>query len=73
MALLAELAEAHGWPQDIRLTISPDAELSKMDAIVVSTDSVILDACQRWTNLAARIITRDLQSALVVDLSSSVA
>ena len=50
------------WPWEIRLTISPDAELSKMDTIVVSTDSVILDACPRWTNLAAEIITRRLSS-----------
>ena len=40
-----------------------------MDTIVVSTDSVILDACPRWTNLAAEIITRRLPSTAIIDLA----
>jgi hypothetical protein len=67
--LLAKLAHDHDWNWDIRLTLSPDAELSKIDAIVVSSDSVILDACQQWTNLAAEIIARKLPSATIVDLT----
>jgi hypothetical protein len=68
--LIGQLARASNWPWDIRLTISPDAELSQMDAIVVSTDSVVLDACQKWTNLAAELITRRLPAATVIDLSA---
>ena len=70
--LLAQLARENDWPWEIRLTISPDAELSKMDTIVVSTDSVILDACQKWTNLAAEIITQGLPSATVIETGPSV-
>ncbi len=66
--LLGQLARENGWPWEIRLTISPDAELSKMDTIVVSTDSIILDACPRWTNLAAAIITRKLPLATIIEL-----
>jgi hypothetical protein len=66
--LLGELARAHGWPWEIRLTISPDAELSKMDTIVVSTDSVILDACTRWANVAAEIVAERLPQATVIDV-----
>ncbi len=66
--LLGELARNHGWPWQIRLTISPDAELSRMETIVVTTDSVILDACQRWTNLAAGIIAHKLPRTPVVVL-----
>ncbi len=68
--LIGQLAREEGWPWEIRLTISPDAELSKMDTIIVSTDSVVLDACARWTNLAAEIITHRLSSTLVIDLSA---
>jgi len=68
--LLAQLARENNWPWEIRLTISPDAELSKMDMIVVSTDSVVLDACPRWTNLAAEIITQRLPHTTIVDLAS---
>jgi hypothetical protein len=67
--LLAQLASEHAWPWEIRLTISPDAELSKTDVVVVSTDSVVLDACQKWTNLATEIILRRLPRTAVIDLA----
>jgi hypothetical protein len=69
-ALLARIAREHNWPWEIRLTLSPDAELSKTEEIVVSTDSVILDACPRWTNLAAGLITQRLPQTTVIDLAS---
>jgi hypothetical protein len=68
--LIGELARANHWPWEVRLALSPDAELSRMDETVISTDSVILDACTRWTNVAAEIITRRLPSTGVIDLSS---
>ncbi len=64
--LITELACQNNWPWEIRLTISPDAELGKTDIAVVTTDSVILDACSRWTNLAAEIITCRLPSARTI-------
>jgi len=67
--LLGNLAREHGWPWEIRLTISPDAELSRTDVIVVSTDSVILDACESWTNLATEIISHRLSSTTIVALA----
>jgi hypothetical protein len=67
--LVDHIACENHWPWEIRLTISPDAELSRMDTTVVSTDSVILDACQRWSNLAAEIIAQRLPSTPVIDLA----
>jgi hypothetical protein len=67
--LIGQLARENHWPWEIRLTISPDAELSRTDTIVVSTDSVILDACQRWTNLAAELIVCKLPSTPRLDLA----
>jgi hypothetical protein len=87
--LLGDLAREHSWPWEIRLTISPDAELSSplevgcavhtkteiegsgvhgTPYIVVSSDSVILDACPTWTNLAAEIISHRLPETNVIDL-----
>ncbi len=68
--LIAQIGRENNWPWEIRLTISPDAELSKTDTIIVSTDSVILDACQRWVNLATEIIQRKGTSAKIIDLSA---
>jgi len=66
--LIRELAEKNRWDWDIRLLISPDAELKKTDLIVASSDSVILDDCKTWLNLAAEIIIQKLPSATVIDL-----
>jgi len=67
--LIGQLARESHWPWEIRLTISPDAELSRMDTIIVSTDSVVVDACTRWTNLAAEMVTRRLPATAMIDLS----
>jgi hypothetical protein len=66
--LIRELAEKNGWKWEIKLSISPDAELSKTDLTVVSSDSVILDRCKSWVNLAGAIIMQKLPSATVIDL-----
>jgi hypothetical protein len=66
--LIRELAEKNRWDWEIRLSISPDAELKKTDAVVASSDSVILDECKSWVNLAAEIITQKLPSATMIHL-----
>jgi len=67
--LIGELARKSNWDWEIELLLSPDAELKKTDLIVASSDSVVLDGCKRWTNLAAEIITQKLPLATVIDLS----
>jgi len=67
--LIRELAEKNGWQWEIKLSISPDAELSKTDLTVVSSDSVILDRCKSWVNLAGAIIERKLPQVNLIDLS----
>ncbi len=67
--LITDLAREHHWPWHIRLSINPDAELKTADQIVVTTDSVILDACPHWTNLASELVTRRLPQATIIDLA----
>jgi len=67
--LIRELAEKNGWKWEIKLSISPDAELSKTDLTVVSSDSVVLDRCKSWVNLADAIIERKLPQVSLIDLS----
>jgi hypothetical protein len=67
--LIGELARKNKWDWEIKLILSPDAELKKTDLIVASSDSVVLDGCKRWTNLAAEIITQKLCLATVIDLT----
>jgi hypothetical protein len=68
--LIGELARKSKWNWDIELLLSPDAELKKTDLIVASSDSVVLDGCKRWSNLATEIIKLKLASVRVIDLSS---
>lgn len=56
--LLVEHAAAHGLPWDVCVVQNPDAELAASSEVVATADSVILDRCGRWTNLARRIIER---------------
>ena len=67
--LMGELAENNRWNWQIELLQSPDAELKKTDAIVASSDSVIIDDCKTWTNLAAKIITRRLSKTTIIHLA----
>ena len=67
--LIGELAQKKGWKLDVELLPSPDAELIKTDNIIVSSDSVVLDGCQKWVNLAGAIIEEKLPDTWLLDLS----
>jgi len=68
--LIGELAGKSNWNWEIELLLSPDAELIKTDQIVASSDSVVLDGCKKWVNLAMEIIEQKLPSSKVINLSS---
>jgi hypothetical protein len=67
--LIGELAQKNGWNFEIKLSISPDAELIKSDLTAASSDSVVLDGCKRWVNLARAIIEEKVPKARLIDLS----
>ena len=67
--LINELAGQNNWRWEVELMLSPDAELIKTDLIVASSDSVILDGCRRWVNLAMEIVKQKLSSAWIIDLA----
>jgi hypothetical protein len=69
--LIGELAQKNNWNWQIELLLSPDAELKKTDAVVASSDSVVLDSCRCWINLATEIIKNKLPSIKVIDLSGA--
>lgn len=68
--LIRDLARKEAWNWHVELLLSPDAELKKTGLIVASSDSVVLDDCKRWINLAAEIITQKLPSTTMIDLAS---
>lgn len=66
--LMDELAASHGWTWQVDLVPDPDKLLKASAATIVSADSVILDHCQRWANLARDIILQRIPGARVCDL-----
>ncbi len=72
--LMAEVLEERGlvtpggttW--NIELVPSPDAVLAGYNGVIASTDSVVLDRCLVWTNLAADIIAARIPHAWKIDL-----
>lgn len=69
--LIGELARENNWNWEIELLLSPDAELKKTDVVVASSDSVVLDECRSWVNLATEIIKKKLASAKVINLAEA--
>jgi hypothetical protein len=68
--LIGELARENAWDWEIELLFSPDAELTRTDLTVATSDSVVLDGCKKWLNLATEIIKTQLPSATIIDLST---
>jgi hypothetical protein len=67
--LIGKMVRENDWNWDIQLLPSPDRELIRTDAVVASSDSVVLDGCKRWVNLAQAIIEQKLPETYLVDLS----
>jgi hypothetical protein len=70
--LIGDLARRNDWNWEIELLFSPDAVLTKTDLTVASSDSVVLDGCKSWLNLATEIINTNLPSATIIDLSNPI-
>ncbi len=66
--LIGHVAQENDWNWDIRLSLNPDAELREIELIAATTDSVVLDTCSRWTNLATGIIAERLPQTEVIYL-----
>ncbi|MDO8630331.1 MAG: DUF434 domain-containing protein [Phycisphaerales bacterium] len=71
IAELIEARKAVGRPiaeLNIQLVDDPDQVLCNYDGIVATSDSVVLDRCRRWMNLAVEIIDARIPEAFKIDL-----
>ncbi|MBM4094429.1 MAG: DUF434 domain-containing protein [Planctomycetes bacterium] len=66
--LLLQLAAENGWPWQAELVFDPDATLRGTSGIVVSADSLVLDGCAAWLNLAKALVGSMGERAWVVPL-----
>ena len=63
------LAAEYDWPWQVELVANPDAVLADCDPLVATADSLILDHCRRWLNLAREVICRHVLGANLCDLA----
>lgn len=70
-ALILEIAGKGGRAWQVELAPSADTPLKKSgdEVIVVTADSVILDAVPRWFNLGGALVSVHVPGAWIVDLS----
>lgn len=66
--LLRETTARHQWNWDVELVFSPDARLKETTEIIVTADSVILDNCGQWFNLARFVIDAAVPDAWIINL-----
>jgi hypothetical protein len=64
------LARERNWPWQVELVFNPDAVLRVSEQIVVTSDSLILDAAARWVNVSAFLIHEQIPDAWILDLRS---
>lgn len=69
--LLEDLAQTRSWRWTVQLDNNPDQVLANADGIIVSSDSVVLDRCQRWFNASRHVVTERIPTTPVIDLGSS--
>ena len=67
--LIREVAAERTWPWEAELVDDADRAVAGETAIVASSDSVVLDRCGRWINLARSVIERSVTAGWIVDLS----
>jgi hypothetical protein len=67
--LIGELSQENNWNWKVELLLNPDARLINTELAAASSDSVVLDGCKSWVNLARAIIEEKVPKARLVDLS----
>jgi hypothetical protein len=69
--LLVGRAASEGWHWSVELADDPDRVLAAAPEPIATADSVILDHCILWVNLAAELVRARIPDARIVDLSCS--
>ena len=70
-ALLESLAERNQWPWTVELVPNPDTLLIQSSQLVVTADSMVLDRCASWLNLARAVVQAHIPNPWVLDFSAT--
>ncbi len=64
---IQKYGEVWSLPVEVELVPNPDVVLMDLERVITG-DSVILDSCKSWYNLAGFILAQDIKNAQIVDL-----
>ena len=67
--IMEEMAAKHGWPWRVELVDDPDRVLGSTGEVIATADSVVLDRCQQWFNLAREVIDNHVSHARIVPMA----
>ena len=70
MCLIDEVAAEEDWNWQSELSKSPDFDLKQMNEITVTADGIILDAVDRWFNLAKHVIGQSILDARLISFQN---
>lgn len=65
---LDAVAQEFNWNWEVAVEFSPDRLLAATSDVVASSDSGVLDRCERWCNLAHEVVTAYAKDAFILDL-----
>lgn len=68
--MIREFGTENGWQWSAELVDDPDPLLKDSKQVVVTGDSVILDGCERWVNLARAVVAESVPDAWILNLAS---
>lgn len=68
---IEELSRGRGWRWRVEVTLNPDRALMESGAIVVTTDSGVLDHVQHWFHLVERVVVELVEEAWLIDLRTT--
>ena len=69
-AKITDLASRANCRWSVEVVFNPDTAIVASPAVAITSDSVILDGVNRWTDLKTYLVERDVPDAWIVDLRS---
>ncbi len=66
---IRDAANENAWNWRVEVVANPDPILSRCPHIAASADSMILDRCEGWFNLAREIVAEHVPEARVLDFA----
>jgi hypothetical protein len=70
-ARIAEIAAQRDWPWQVEVVFNPDSQIVSSPALVITSDSSVLDRVERWANLKSYLLVERIPAAWLIDLSNS--